>query len=126
MYIFSTQIKDFMGMGVPGHLPPDAVVPSEFMEKVRTGGKGVLKQEGGEGAGEEAGGKAEADAGGKAKGEAGGGRRQRECWGGGWEGRCVEIVSKGRRGGRQCRKGRMGVQGWQREQVRMGCSLAEG
>ena len=40
VYIFSTQIKDFMGMGVPGHLPPDAVVPSEFMEKVRTRGEG--------------------------------------------------------------------------------------
>jgi MFS superfamily sulfate permease-like transporter len=33
-YIFSTQIKDFLGMGVPGHLPPNVVIPSEFLEKV--------------------------------------------------------------------------------------------
>lgn len=35
-YIFSTQIKDFLGLGVPGHLPEGSVVPAEFLEKVRT------------------------------------------------------------------------------------------
>ena len=33
-YIFSTQLKDFLGLGVPGHLPPDVPVPAEFLEKV--------------------------------------------------------------------------------------------
>lgn len=81
MYIFSTQIKDFMGMGVPGHLPPDAVVPSEFMEKVRN--RGVLWQEG------------------RWTGATGvsgeqGGTLLARSHGEGWEGSCVEHVSKGR------------------------------
>lgn len=29
-----TQIKDFLGLGVPGHLPEGAAVPPEFLEKV--------------------------------------------------------------------------------------------
>ena len=33
-YILSTQMKDFMGLGVPGHLPEGVPVPPEFIEKV--------------------------------------------------------------------------------------------
>jgi hypothetical protein len=34
-YIFSTQLKDFFGLGVPGILPQGTAVPAEFLEKVR-------------------------------------------------------------------------------------------
>lgn len=34
-YIFSTQIKDFLGLGAPGRLPEGVTIPSEFLEKVR-------------------------------------------------------------------------------------------
>lgn len=30
----TVQIKDFLGMGVPGHLPPGVTVPPEFLDKV--------------------------------------------------------------------------------------------
>ena len=33
-------MKDFMGLGVPGHLPEGVPVPPEFIEKVGRGGGG--------------------------------------------------------------------------------------
>ena len=33
-YIFSTQLKDFLGLGAPGRLPEGVPVPTEFLEKV--------------------------------------------------------------------------------------------
>ena len=38
-YIFSTQLKDFFGLGAPGRLPEGVPLPTEFLEKVSRGGR---------------------------------------------------------------------------------------